>query len=283
MGWKLQAGSITAVWSSPSTIDHYLFTDATGAEYSLSVNTAGVWTSKEGVYMSYDSNLGANKLHFNDGSYWVMGSQSSNGEQDAGTLYPTVIEDTNGNQIVIAYQAGAGSGAVNTSARISTINDPRTAYGPTYTFTYNTDAIPHLTSIHGSAVFQNEQWQFGYNTVTLTDPFAGASYGATTMLASVTAVPTGYVPPSFFSYNTSGEMTQYTSAMGGTLSWTYQPFTYSASVKVREVNSRSMNDAAANNFTNSWTFSHPSGDSSLTYHSSTTILDNGAESQKVAL
>jgi hypothetical protein len=69
------------------------------------VSNNNVWTSLEGVYVSYDAT--ANRLYSTDGSFWYMGCQSSGGEQDAGTLYPTQIEDTNGNQIVIAYQAGA--------------------------------------------------------------------------------------------------------------------------------------------------------------------------------
>lgn len=97
MGWKLQAGSITPIWAGPTQFDHYLYTDATGAEYSLSVNNNNVWTSLEGVYVSYDAT--ANRLYSTDGSFWYMGCQSSSGEQDAGTLYPTTIEDTNGNQL----------------------------------------------------------------------------------------------------------------------------------------------------------------------------------------
>jgi hypothetical protein len=30
MGWKLQAGSITPVWTSPTQFSHYIYTDATG-------------------------------------------------------------------------------------------------------------------------------------------------------------------------------------------------------------------------------------------------------------
>jgi hypothetical protein len=97
MGWKLQAGSIVPVWSGPTVIAYYLYTDATGAEYSLSLNNGNVWTSIEGVYVSYDAN--ANVLYSPDGSFWDMGCQSSAGEQDAGTLYPTQMEDTNGNQL----------------------------------------------------------------------------------------------------------------------------------------------------------------------------------------
>jgi hypothetical protein len=186
MGWKLQAGSLTPVWASPAVLDHYIFTDATGAEYSLSVKTGNVWTSQEGVYISYDAN--ANKLYSPDGSFWLMGSQSSSGEQDYGTLYPTLIEDTNGNQIQIAYQAGAGSGAINTSARISTISDPRYASGPTYTFAYNTDAIPHLTAI-ASYIYPSEAWVFTYSPASIADPFGVASSVETTLLASAQRTP----------------------------------------------------------------------------------------------
>jgi hypothetical protein len=44
MGWKLQAGSLTPVWAGPTVIDHYIFTDATGARYNFSINTNNVWT-----------------------------------------------------------------------------------------------------------------------------------------------------------------------------------------------------------------------------------------------
>jgi hypothetical protein len=61
MGWKLQAGSITPIWTSPTQFSHYIYTDATRAEYSLSVSNNNVWTSLEGVYVSYDAN--ANRLY----------------------------------------------------------------------------------------------------------------------------------------------------------------------------------------------------------------------------
>ena len=53
-------------------IAEYIFTDATGAQYHLNQNSGGVWTSQESIHVSYDSNTG--KLHFNDGSFWVMGA-----------------------------------------------------------------------------------------------------------------------------------------------------------------------------------------------------------------
>jgi hypothetical protein len=65
----------------------------TGAEYRLDQFTNGVWTSQEGIYLTFDP---AGRLYFPDGSFWVFGSYSSGTEQDAGTFYPTLIQDTNG-------------------------------------------------------------------------------------------------------------------------------------------------------------------------------------------
>jgi hypothetical protein len=91
------AGSITPYWSG-STVDHYTFTGATGAEYRLSVNNgSNVWSSTESIYLQYDATAGI--LHFPDGTFWTMGCESAGSEQDAGTYYPTVMEDTNGNQL----------------------------------------------------------------------------------------------------------------------------------------------------------------------------------------
>ena len=70
-GWRLMAGSIAAYWSDPDTIDHYVFTDSSGADYALRVNTNGIRTSKEGIYISYDPN--GQKLYFPDGTVWTMG------------------------------------------------------------------------------------------------------------------------------------------------------------------------------------------------------------------
>jgi hypothetical protein len=96
-GWKLLAGSLLPLQAPTGLIGEYLFTDATGAQYHLNQNSGGIWTSLESIYVSYDSNAG--NLHFNDGSFWVMGCTSAGTEWDAGTLYPTVMEDSNGNQL----------------------------------------------------------------------------------------------------------------------------------------------------------------------------------------
>ena len=53
-GWRMQAGSLTPVWQNANTFLHWIFTDPTGAEYRLDTYTAGKWTSKDGLYVTYE-------------------------------------------------------------------------------------------------------------------------------------------------------------------------------------------------------------------------------------
>ena len=76
--WTLQAGSLLPVWSSYWTIHQYLYIDGTGRQYRLDQNNGNVWTSLEGIYVSYDANTG--KLYFPDGSFWMFGSVSGGTE-----------------------------------------------------------------------------------------------------------------------------------------------------------------------------------------------------------
>jgi hypothetical protein len=48
-GWRLSAGSLTPIYDSIWHLDHYEFTDSTGAPYRLDQNVQGspVWSSKE--------------------------------------------------------------------------------------------------------------------------------------------------------------------------------------------------------------------------------------------
>ena len=72
-----------------------------------------------------------------------MSAQSAALEDDAGTLYPSTMNDTNGNFITLTYLAGVGSVAPNTSARIAAVDDSRAPNGGTgtYMFTYTRRGI----------------------------------------------------------------------------------------------------------------------------------------------
>src|SRR5438132_7083325 len=138
-----------------STFAYWLYVDSSGAEYRLDQNNSGVWTSLEGVYVAYDSNT--NRLQFPDGSWWFLGCQSQDAA-DSGTLYPTTLEDTNGNSMTVQYLNGA-------SARITSITDPRTPYSTAhcYSFTYNSDPLPHLISVT-NGLGTGESYTFTYAT-----------------------------------------------------------------------------------------------------------------------
>jgi hypothetical protein len=106
-----------------------------------------VWSSSESVYIWYDTNT--NLLHFRNGTFWLMGCASAGAEPDAGTFYPTVVEDSNGNQIIVHYLPGSGAYWNDSSARIGTIEDARAAlnaYELSYGFTYVTGATDCPTS-----------------------------------------------------------------------------------------------------------------------------------------
>ena len=270
-GWRLAAGSLAAIWSDPVTVHHYVFTDASGGEYRLDVNNNGFWTSRDSIHLTYDALR--NRLYFPDGSFWVFGACSSGAEDDSGIRYPTLMQDTNGNQLAIHYLRGAGTVWDDSSARIDYIDDVR-APAPqwnerqvyaTYLFAYNADAVPHLTSIQ-SRINSGETYTFAYTAnQPLYSPW-GQAFGTTTLLSSVSnAIPR----TNSFEYAGTGEMTRAVLPYGGDLRWTYRDFTYAGSRTLREVQIRSLvksagetpvaygiirNDAAdANGSVHSWT------------------------------
>src|ERR1043166_4230855 len=107
-----------------------------------------------------------------------MYCQSAGTEQDSGTYYPTAIYDTNGNYIQISYAWGTGAGSGNSSARITGIADPR----GTYTFAYNSDAIPHLTSIQNPYIQTAENYTFTTQVTALSSPFDLSAHGSAAVL-----------------------------------------------------------------------------------------------------
>ena len=271
LGWLLQAGSI--VPSAP-----YTFRDSTGAEYLLDQCVSGICTSKQGTYVTFDSTATPSpKLYFPDGSFWVMGAKSAPGEPDAGTWHPTVMEDSNGNQIQIQYALGAGSvTGANNSARILSITDTRATGGNyTYSLQYNTDAIPHLTSITNS-VQSAESYTFSTVGQALQSPFDSSSFGTATLLTGVTVTASNTTYG--FQYSTgAAELTQVTTPASGTLGWGYRTFAYSSGISYREVNTRSVQPSSGGT-TYTWGIGL---DSVASGHISTKVTDNGAGTSKV--
>ena len=90
-GWQMLVGSVVPYYAAyPSGVDHYVYTDSTGAQYRLDQNNgSNVWGSTQGIYVWFDAT--ANILHFKDGSFWVMGCTSGGEEADAGTMYLSSI------------------------------------------------------------------------------------------------------------------------------------------------------------------------------------------------
>jgi len=161
-----------------------------------------VWSSTEGIYMWYDTTANPARLYFPDGSFWVMGSTSGGTEQDAGTMYPTLMEDSNGNQVTIQYNPGVGvSWWANSSARPSLIFDVRS--NGQFQFNYTTDpTLPHLTSI---VDYVGSGGSYSFNIATgqaLNSPFNGSSFGTTSLLTSVTQTGTNLTTT--LGYDTGG-------------------------------------------------------------------------------
>ena len=96
-GWKLLVGSITPYWTEPSVLHHWIYTDGTGAEHRFDVKQGdNEWLSKTSYATFNDSTF---RLRFNDGSSLAFLSLSDSSEPDAGTRYPTLFQDSNGNQL----------------------------------------------------------------------------------------------------------------------------------------------------------------------------------------
>jgi YD repeat-containing protein len=275
-GWRLQAGSLTPVYADYWNMHHYLFVDSTGAEYRLDQNNGGVWSSKEGIYVYFDSFTG--RLYFKDGSFWVMGCVSAGTEQDAGTMYPTVMQDTNGNQIILTYNPGLGIGPSNSSARIKTIEDVRHSGAADYTFTYNGDPIPHLTSI-STFVQSSENYTFVYSSsASVLSPFDGTNYGTFQNLHTSTV--TGQSLTTTFNYNSSGEMTSVNTPLVGALRWGYINSSVSSSRTFREVQDRFFTQMSGATETGVSIYRDP-GDTGRSVHLYANLFDWSGGANKV--
>ncbi|MGH9582567.1 MAG: hypothetical protein ACRD4O_06500, partial [Bryobacteraceae bacterium] len=225
----------TDAWS----VQYYEFRDGNGTEYHLDeTDGAGGWYSKESAYVSYDSNT--QRLYFNDGSFWVFGCVSSSAEPDAGTMYPTLLEDSNGNQISISYEAGQlNEYNSNSSSRIEYIDDVRDAnYNNTYTFRYtNVNGAPHLSEIDNSV--GEDSYSFSYSEVPLASPFSGSgSYGTTDTLSSITSANANLTTSFSYDSANSGELLKAAFPYGGSIRWEFETVPYTGQGSQREVAAR---------------------------------------------
>lgn len=313
-GWRLLIGSVTPYYASYyGAADHYVYTDATGAEYRLDYNAqnSGVWTSStQGVYVWLDTTVSPNRLHFSDGKFWVLGSTSGGTEADAGTMYPTIIEDTVGNQVIVTYDTGVGlpfstgggypywHTTPNTSSRIVGIEDSRAgtcgvslqtaactgtsgSFGLaiTYAFAYDrTDyAIPHLTS-YGNVIATAEAGSsFTYAAGPQEPPFGSDPEfaGATTTFLTQASIGAG--GPWQFTYDSAGagELNNVIFPFGGEIAWNYGTFTYIGGRSLREVSARYLAPDSAHATNPMWNYgiSRPDAQNSVALHSAMTLTD----------
>ena len=166
----------------------------------------GIWASTTAsATFIYNSNT--NRRYFPSGMYWQFDCASVGIEGDYSSRYPTLVQDTNGNQILIRYKAGviavdSGGNNIyltwgNSSGRIDQIEDVR-AVGvggglyATYQFNYQNDlgGVPHLQSITNT-IQTSEGYGFTYNLgQSLVSPW-GSAFGTTARLASISITGVG--------------------------------------------------------------------------------------------
>jgi RHS repeat-associated protein len=262
-GFRVLAGSIQMFANAAWGVDHWELTDSTGTQYRLdtqlisvanptpTTSNTGVWatTTDSGTFI-YNANT--NQLYFPSGTVWTFGCTSLGNEGDETARYPTLIEDTNGNQILIRYKPGVlaldssgnniYSGYSNTSGRIDQIEDVRAQYaaGPyvTYQFAYNNDSgVPHLTGITNN-ISTSEGYSFAYSgSVALTSPW-GTAFGNTTELTGITISGVGLGYTLSYESTGSGALNKVVFPYGGYIRWNYADGLYSASRKQREISQR---------------------------------------------
>lgn len=288
-GWRAQLGSIQPLLSKDLAVIGYTFINATGAEYPLTL-VDGVWVSLQGVHITYDP--ATRRLYFPSGRFWIMGCVSASAEPDAGTLYPTWIQDSNGNQVNIRYLPGRGAGRPNTSARIQEIQDVRaqntTSGRRTFSFIYSAEALPHLISVTSDTA-TDENYRFTYSAPQALQPPFGKSQdlGLVVTLQAVAGVAgascacgsggRSYV----FSYSPdrTGELTGVSLPHGGQVGWAYATSAFADGRTVREVQACTL-VGAANGADIAYAIEHPAGDTANPVHSATTLRQQGQPARK---
>jgi hypothetical protein len=285
-GWQMMLGSVMPVYTGSGLVGFYLFTDSTGAQYHLTQNSGGIWSSTESVYVWYNSNQ--NRLYFRNGTFWAMGCISAGGEQDAGTLYPTIVEDTNGNQIIITYMPGVGVSWTNSSSRITVIEDARasgqsvggSSVPASYSLSY-TNTVPAYLSGIQNYVGTGETYTVNVNQgqALNSPPPNSASFGTVGLLASVTS-PLGYSWT--FSYETTGDgdLTEVQFPQGGSLGWAYGVFEYLGERELWQVENRSLVSSTTQSAPYAYSLTWPDNFNAVALHTGVALDDATAHTEK---
>jgi hypothetical protein len=133
---------------------------------------------------------------------------------------------------------------------------------------------------HSSAtsnVGTSESYTFTYlNNQTVSSPFSPTQNTVAILLQSATTTGLG-VSASFLYGLGTGEMTQMTTPLGGSLSWQYRTYTYSGNRSYREVQTRQMTPLAGQTG-NTWNITL---DNASNLHTTATVADVGAGTSKV--
>ncbi|MCA2963495.1 MAG: hypothetical protein INH40_06270, partial [Acidobacteriaceae bacterium] len=272
-GWRFLAGALTPLYTDYRTIGMYRFLDSSGAEYRLTETApnSGEWTSREGLFITYRS--AEERLYFPDGTWWQFGSIAGASEMDAGTRYPTLFQDRNGNQIKVRYRPARGSTQPNSSGRIDEVEDVRNPAA--YRCEYLNDALQHLNICRGI----DANYQVGIGAPTpLTDPFLGQSFGEKQLLGGITNITDNINAPFYFGYDNGGtsgpgELTAAVFPYGGSLHWSYATGTLATGRQFRRVSARAYN--ANDGQGGKWAYLHfyPGPNAELPVHLWTVLQD----------
>jgi RHS repeat-associated protein len=273
-GWSLWLGATYPVYAS-GVIDHYRFIDSSGATHRLYPSTGDTYVSRDSTYLKWDRVL--HRLWFRDGTFWDFDYVSLDPEPDAGTRYPTKIQDTNGNYLTISYLTGA---------RINDIHDSRhydSVYDTTdYHFVYvnnRLDSIHEITTLRSWPYGQTDtkRFSFVYQEAQLSSPFPVGPTVNVKLIQQVKRWGQGSTPTITHSieYNSSGEPTKLTLPYGAYFRYTWQTGSFSGgAVQRREVASRIYSASASGTPAVEKTeyFQHPD-DSAYAGHTQCTIND----------
>jgi len=219
-------------------------------------------------------------LWSNDGSFREFLCEAGLLEEDAGTYYPTLIQDSNGNQVVIRYAPARQMAELNTSARVFEVEDVRAGFEVaagrywTYRFGYSAETIPHLQSITLlQAGVQKQLLGFGFSTgVALQSPWSpGATDGTSNFLSAVASSQEGTA--TYLDYFQSNELRRVFFPLGGEIGWDYSDSRWLGDRYLRDVQYRYLKFSPTDT-QKTWAFwHHDAGDALRSFHAVTALTD----------